>query len=241
MSVWLCIPSARQPDQANQVLKLWRERGYKIALYIDETAEPPSICEELMTGPFVFPGYAVAVNALARHILSHNPDCDWIVTGGDDVEPDPDHSAEEIAQQCSNHFGAIANYVPGLPGRTFGVMQPTGDQWGDRQGAYADRVCGSPWIGREFALRINQGIGPLWPEYFHMYEDEELFCVAQKYGALWRRPDLVHFHRHWARERGRAEDMPEFLARANSPIEWQKAKRLFVTRKGMKFPGSEPR
>ena len=259
MSVWLCIPSKRPPEEAEKCLKLWRERGYKIALARDQfDGVPPATHWVVMP---VYPGYSIATNRLVLDVLKHEPQCDWVVLGGDDVEPDANHSAEQIARQCTDHFKALAHtyHVPWRDpdeinsgcwsndericdriASTFGVMQPTGDRWGDKQGAYADRVCGSPWIGREFALRINQGRGPLWHEYFHMYEDEELFEVAQTLGVLWQRPDLIHYHHHWARERGRIEDMPEFLKRANSQEEWRKAKALFEQRKAMGFPGSEP-
>src|SRR5258708_96797 len=125
-------------------------------------------------GPY--PGYAQAVNGLVRGVLEWDPTCNWIVTGGDDVFPDPNHTADEIAEQCRQHF-AWQNcrvnpegiYCP--PERrnalnrefeTFGVMQPTGDSYGEQpslpsdhpmRGSYATRVCGSPWMGREFCLR----------------------------------------------------------------------------------------
>ena len=112
-------------------------------------------------------------------------------------------------------------------------------------GAYIDRVCGSPWMGREFCLRINQGRGPLWPEYFHMGEDEELQAVALKYGVLWQRPDLIHLHQHWGRAlpgevMAPRTRMPKFLEKANSGAEWDKYKRLFAQRSAAGFPGSEP-
>ena len=203
-------------------------------------------------------GYAVSVNTVALDVLKTiDPSCDWIVTGGDDTEPDLNHAADEIAAQCSEHFGG-----------TFGVCQPTGDRWGlDRNahqfhalwnnplrcrvcgsmdedapkhmiGAYIDRVAGSPWLGREFCLRINQGRGPLWPEYWHMGEDEELQAVAIKYGVFWQRPDLTHLHNHWGREPG--GQAPEFLKRANSSAEWDAYKKLFRERRAAGFPGSEP-
>ena len=95
---------------------------------------------------------------------------------------------------------------------TFGVMQATGDRWGENEPwaraqfpdapAYIDRICGSPWIGREFARRMNQGKGPFWREYFHMFADEELQCVAQRLGVLWQRRDLTHHHEHPRRSAG---------------------------------------
>lgn len=127
----------------------------------------------------------------------------------------------------------------------FGVMQPTGDRWGDAQGAYIDRVAGSPWIGREFARRMYGGSGPYWPEYFHMGVDEELQAVATKLGVFWQRPDLTHYHAHWGRPRpgermGQVDRMPAFLAEANSPEHWRKYKALFSKRQAAGFPGHEP-
>lgn len=251
MSVWYCIPSKRPAEEANPVLKLWRDQGYKIALYLDDY-DVQTVCDEFMVGT-EYPGYAQASNALVQYVLTHDRECDWVVLGGDDVEPDLNHTAEDIARQCEIYFIALNAQQHGGVGytsdETFGVMQPTGDRYGEDarsivhygpdRAAYADRVCGSPWIGREFALRINQGRGPLWSEYTHMFEDEELFHVAQNYGVLWQRRDLVQYHRHWARKRASVEDMPEFLKEANSPEHWRKFKALFERRKSAGFPGSE--
>lgn len=258
MSVWLCIPSKRPPEEANKVLRLWRERGYKIALWVDD----PYIAEgqayavhfdgmsEYVADVLIlaqsYPGYSQATNETVRYVLrKHDPDCQWVVLGGDDVEPDANHGAEEIAQQCSEHFMSLyrlefVSHEDYAKLNTFGVMQPIGDRWGDRQGPYIERVCGSPWIGREFALRINQGRGPLWPEYTHMFEDEELQAVAEKYGALWQRRDLTHYHRHWARQRADVRDRPAWLEEVSGPEHWKKYSALFRERKAAGFPGSQP-
>jgi len=121
-------------------------------------------------------------------------------------------------------------------------MQPTGDRWAEGQWGFQnapiDRVAGSAWIGREFALRAYGGDGPLWPEYRHMFPDEELQCVAEKLGVFWQRRDLTQFHNHWGRN-GNAADMPTFLAEANSREHWDKYKALFEARKAAGFPGHE--
>jgi hypothetical protein len=180
-------------------------------------------------------------------VHADNLGIDWFVTGGDDTEPDANHSAEEIARQCRSYFATLTRDKDGWGGETFGVMQPTGDRYGaderhlgERGSAYIDRVCGSPWMGREFCRRMYQGNGPLFEGYFHMGEDEELQAVAQKLGVLWQRPDLIHFHRHWARKNKDRADMPKFLEKANSAEEWQKYKQLFAERKSAGFPGHEP-
>jgi hypothetical protein len=270
MSVWYCIPSKRPPEEAEKCLKLWRERGYKIALWLDNptgegkegfatkntrwawdiwqrrTNAPDC---DLIASAEKYPGYAAAVNQLIRIVLCEalpiSKDAEWLVTGGDDVEPDANHSAEEIARQCSEYFDVPSAARFDTP--TFGVMQPTGDRYGaderhlgERGSAYIDRVCGSPWMGREFCRRMYGGRGPLCEEYFHMGEDEELQAVAMKLGVLWQRADLIHFHRHWARKNKSRDDMPKFLERANSPEEWQKYKQIFAERKAAGFPGHEP-
>jgi hypothetical protein len=264
MSVWYCIPSKRPPEEAEPILKKWRERGYKIALWCDTVAEALAKKHTIAFAPNVgnpYPGYACAVNNLIRIVMAGNPDAEWLVTGGDDIEPDANHSAEEIATQCSEHFAwlhmgpasknltvkALQDSLYGLVMRTFGVMQPTGDRYGDNErhmgkpgSAYIDRVAGSPWMGREFCRRMYQGRGPLFEGYFHMGEDEELQAVATKLGVFWQRRDLIHFHHHWARKRQDAADRPAFLERANSHEEWLKYKKLFAERAAAGFPGHEP-
>jgi hypothetical protein len=240
-SVWYCIPSKRPPEEASLVLEKWKQQGYKIALWLDEhpgDALPP--CHRFMAMG-TYPGYAAAVNGLIRSLIAVEPDAQWFVTGGDDVQPDMNHSAEEIAAQCNAYFHDLhINRTCEHASETFGVMQPTGDKWGDRNGPYIERVCGSPWMGREFCRRMYQGRGPLCEDYFHMFEDEELQHVATKLGVLWQRPDLIHLHNHWGRKNASAGDMPKFLERANSPEEWRKARELFILRQQTGFPGHEP-
>jgi hypothetical protein len=254
MSVWFCIPSARPIEEAKVSLVKWRQRGYKIALWRDKWDQATEqYCDMLLTGPY--PGYAMAVNAVVLDVLKWDEGCNWVVLGGDDMEPDPNYAPEEIAAQCEARFGARIGTVTSLttgevqkqewpaikggPRSTFGVMQPTGDRWGQEPNgsAYCDRVAGSAWIGRKFAETVNGGCGPLWHEYFHMGVDEELQGVATRLGVFWQRPDLAHLHRHWART---GKQAPAFLARANSPEEWAKYKQIFRSRQAAGFPGHQP-
>jgi len=248
MSVWLTIPSKRPPEEAERVLKLWRERGYKIALLRDGLS---------------YGGYALSVNQLICAVRRVDPAARWFVAAGDDVEPDLNHSADETAQQCEDYFleqsrgGRIWDLEARIRtqgGATFGVMQPTGDRWGDTpesrklyghdRGAYIDRVAGSAWIGLEFVQRAYCGKGPLWPGYFHMFADEELQEVATRFGCFLQRRDFTQVHRHWGRgPEGNANQpqgavkMPEFLKKANDGF--GEARRLFDARKAAGFPGSE--
>ena len=206
--------------------------GYKLAVYRDTGAEP---IKAHLKVDGDYPGYAVAMNQLTQYVMELDPSCEWCVVGADDILPDPNHMAETIAAQCTMHFSG-----------TFGCMQPTGDRWGsdasmpncrpDRV-AYIDRVCGSPWLGREFVMTMYEGNGPYFPAYSHMGVDEELQEVAEMLGVLWQRPDLTHLHNHWARERRK---MPDYLKEANSPQHWNAYKRIFETRKAQGFPGARP-
>ncbi len=248
-SVWLTIPSARPPAEANPVLEKWRAQGYKIALWRDD-AGGGLIADSISGSHGNYPGYALAVNALVRDIIIVDPDAQWFVAGGDDTEPDLNHTADEIAAQCNQHFSAL-HYAGPDPGRlspveadTYGVMQPTGDRFASGQ---IDRICGSPWMGREFCRRINQGRGPLWPEYTHMWVDEEIQRVAEKYGIFWQRRDLIHLHRHFMRESDAinspavgGRETPAHLVEANSREHWMKYEKLFKERRAAGFPGSEP-
>lgn len=271
-NVWFCIPSKRPAAEADKTFAEWKARGYNVAVVRDKGDDiPQNVDHVLFTEQYQ--GYAAEANRLVLDVARHPINgitALWFVLGGDDVLPEKNLDAQSIALQCSEF--CVSTVRP----HTFGVMQPTGDRWGQydiagahefkqwpsdpqrcivcgqgedaprhMSGAYIDRVAGSAWIGREFALRVNQGKGPLWPEYFHMGSDEELQAVATKLGVFWQRPDLTHHHQHWGRPRdgqryGFASNMPQFLTRANSAEEWDKYKRLFRERKAAGFPGSEP-
>lgn len=266
MSVWYCIPSARPPEEAERVLKLWRERGYKIALCRD-TYSHEEVGQLQADVVFVrdYRGYAEAVNWLIGCLMETtqygpgpvaDPLAEWFVTGGDDVEPDMNNTAEEIAQQCSEHFSHIAIQnkfsdpaVKDLVAHadahmTFGVMQPTGDRFA---GGSIDRICGSPWMGREFCRRMYGGKGPLFEGYRHMFVDEELQEVALKLDVLWQRPDLIHLHRHFMREDETdlhsdavKREAPAHLVKWNTQEHWAESQKLFRERKAAGFPGHEP-
>ncbi|HXI40290.1 MAG TPA: hypothetical protein VNH83_09935, partial [Bryobacteraceae bacterium] len=209
MSVWLCIPSKRPVKEAGPVIARWKAQGYRIALWRDDDAYHADFeleggdHSDKVVSPGYYPGYATVVNELAKIVLEDDPECDWIVAAGDDTLPDPNKRADEIAWECSSFFlrypathMEIQN-IAGLGdigintvyGDTFGVMQPTGDAWEDNhpgEKRLIRRVAGSPWLGREWCLRANQGKGPLWPKFFHMFAAETLQCVATKLGVFWQ-------------------------------------------------------
>jgi len=231
MTVWFCIPSKRTPEQVKPILKLWRERGYKIALFRDE-GDPAIVCDFGIREKYR--GYAAAVNRLAREALARDPQAQWIVTGGDDTEPEPNKTAEEIARECTEHFKG-----------TFGVMQPTGDRYGENEHSrarwpdapsYIDRVAGSPWLGREWCRRAHAGQGPIHSAFWHMFEDESLKEYAEKLGVYWPRRDLTHLHQHW----GRSGSMPDFLRSVNTRKHWNESKAIFDRLKAENFASCLP-
>lgn len=229
MSVWLCIPSKRPRAEAQACIEAWRVMGYSTAIRRDFGDEIVD-CDHLQYG--AYEGYANACNGLIRDVMKIDTDAQWFVCAGDDTLPDPKRLACEIATSCTERFDG-----------KFGVMQPTGDRFADGS---IDRIAGSPWIGREFAERAYGGNGPYWPEYRHMFVDEEIMCVAQKLGVFWQRPDICQLHRHFMREsdaidsRAIAKAPPSHLVEANSPAHWTKYQGIFRARKAAGFPGHEP-
>ena len=222
---WLTIPSARVDAGTARV---WKSAGYGIALFRDAGAPKVECADVVLSG--LYEGYAKSVNRLVSIVMMADSDCTFAVAAGDDTTPDPVQTPDTIAMQLRAHFGG-----------TFGVCQPTGDPWRDVQGRIIERIAGSAWYGRDYCRRINQGNGPLWPEYVHCFGDEEAQCVALKYGVFLQRPDLVQHHSNWARKDGATyADMPAFLKDANSAEHWAKYKGIFTERKKLGFPGSEP-
>lgn len=246
MSIWYCIPSARPYEEST--LPKWKAAGYRIALWRDAAKDQidSGWRDKALDGIGMvyyaehYPGYAVAVNTLVKNVLRFDPECQWVITGGDDVAPDANVPPEEIALQCENHFAPGQYRIPGAA--TFGVMQPTGDRWEERPGrVYSEQVCGSPWLGRSFCERMYHGRGPLFEGYQHMFVDEELQHVGKRLGVLWQRPDLIHYHDHPLRKpNATAADIPAHMVKWNTEKHWRESKNLFQVRLAGAFPGSEP-
>ncbi len=247
MSVWFVIPSIRP---GGGTIPLWRQRGYKVAVL--RQGEPIDCEVQIPTGEYR--GWAPSVNLLAKFVVEHDPSAEWIVTGGDDYEPEMNYTPDEIALQCYEHFGAQIISGADQMSTTWGVMQCTGDRWGDtpasrkqygeKRGAYIDRIAGSPWFGREWVDRAYGGNGPMYAGYRHMYADEELREVAIKLGVYWERRDLIQLHKHWGRKPGdefaTMADCPDFLLPVNTQEHWAESQTLFVRRKIAGWPGHEP-
>lgn len=213
--VWFAIPSA-SPENCRRVLPLWRERGYKVAIL--QNWKRADIPADLVVWTDRYPGWAGSINALCRDVVPKSASI--IVSGGDDMLPDPDRSAEEIARDFMERFPD-----------TFGVMQPHGDDYRDTR-----HYCGSPWIGRSFADRMYGGHGPMFGEYRHNWADVELYWVARCRGLLWERPDLSQRHEHFHRE---GREKPDYWVATVQSSDLRDVS-LFLDRKGAEFPGHAP-
>lgn len=213
--VWFAIPSAN-PDNCRARLPVWRDMGYRIAVLQNwRRAEIPA---DIVVWSDSYPGWPGSVNLLCREIVPKSAPI--IVTGGDDMLPDPTMTAQEIAAQFLERFPD-----------TFGVMQPTGDGY-----MSCDGYCGSPWLGRAWIERAYRGGGPMWAEYTHNWADKELRWVAKGLRALWMRPDLTHRHEHFSRA---GEERPDYWSAAVAPKDRADVE-LFLSRKWTRFPGHEP-
>lgn len=226
LRIWYAIPTANQL-KAIETFNVWKARGYQCAALLNNTAPEDGLAEccGLVLGRKEYKGYSWAVNTLCRYLLQLNL-ADIIITGGDDIYPDPSTDPQQLGKEFIEHFKG-----------TFGVMQPTGDVWmlDDEGRGAAERVCGSPWMGAEFCKRMYGGNGPLFEGYYHFYEDEELQEVVSKLGVLWQRKDISQEHKHWSR--GKTQK-PAYLKKANEL--WAESKELFNSRKAAGFPGHEP-
>jgi hypothetical protein len=225
MSVWYAIATAN-PENAQRVFPLWKAKGYKVCAFIDLHAPVPYRKQIDLVLEGVYTGWPNVVNGMCRILLNHDPQSTAIVTGGDDMWPgDHDPQAEKIEMDFLYHFGGSC-----------GIMQPTGDRWMlDKDGkAASERICGSPWMGRDYILRANGGRGVFWPEYHQFFADEELRNVADKQRLLWQRSDLTHYHDHWSR---RKVSRPEYLVKAQRG--WAQDRELFHERQSQGFPGYE--
>jgi hypothetical protein len=180
--VWVVFPTAN-PERADRAIKIWQAKGYNVAI-LTNTEDCASLRCQLHIASGRYSGYFRSANALAKAVLALDPDFRVLVCAADDMEPDPNLTADAIAEQYLTRFPS-----------GFGVLQPTGD---DLDGT--DRICGSPWVGRAWIETAYGGHGPLCEDYTAFFGDEELLNVSKTLGALWQRPDLTQYHDHWSRK-----------------------------------------
>jgi hypothetical protein len=188
MSVWFAIPTAASAELAKHCLKAWRSQGYKIAIIREEKDDWP-LPSDLCIRTSNYAGYARSVNTLAANVLALDPDCQVVVTAGDDVYPCMTKRADEIEAEFLDHFGG-----------TLGVMQTQGNDGHHREadGSWTpDHVAWSPWLGREWCKRAYMGAGPFHPGFFHYWGAQNLHDVAIRLGLYWYRTDIIQWDDKW--------------------------------------------
>lgn len=216
--VFLAIPTA-SVENCRRNLPAWRKQGYLIALLRDRATsnERDEILADKVCWVDKYEGWAASVNHLCRTVIP--AECDLVVTGGDDMLPDPRHTAAEIAEQFVERFPDSG-----------GIMQPQGDTF-----LNAQNYCGSPWIGRRWWESMYGGAGALCAAYRHNWADNELYWLARCSGKLWERTDLSQPHEHFSR---RGEAPPEYWKRNVSGAD-QADVQTFLARAWLGFPGHE--
>jgi len=179
VDVWAAWPTISPMLSRPQVEK-WRELGYKVAVLVN----PPFGPEDFERADMVivqeeWTGFPVAANVLCLEAPG-----DVVVIVGTDIDPDTSRTAQELGGRFLERFPDLC-----------GVIQPTGDEYGEVQSCAV-----SPWIGRGFIEKAYGGRGPYWPGYFHYFCDRELQAKAQAMGAFEQWPQVIQYHRHWQRE-----------------------------------------
>lgn len=220
LRVALLMPVAKR-ERGEAAVDRWKPMGYEPYLFLDHGTQPVSNCNYIQGE---YKGVWHAINDLAEYALTQGVDV--CVYAGDDMDPDPRHSAQLIGEQF------LARFPDG-----FGVMQPCGDMQGiDHTGKpAARRIAGSAWFGKGWIKRAYQGKGPTWDGYWHFYADEELPIIAEIYNVMWWRPDLTQKHWHWSWGHMRKQDY-----HAKNQKQWPADKALFEARQKENFPSKEP-
>lgn len=213
--VWFAIPSA-SVDRCRENLPRWREMGYRIAIL--QNRERGDIPADKVVWSDDYPGWGESINILCRRIV---PDtASIVVSGGDDMLPDPDKPAQQLAAEYFERF------PDGM-----GVMQPAGDDF-----MWSRNYCGSPWFARPFFSTMYRGRGPMHGGYRHNWADYELYWVARCRNMLWMRQDATQYHAHFTRD---GSERPDWWQSAVGDTDRRDCE-LFLSRKYRFFPGHEP-
>ena len=166
MKLWAAFPSGNS-EQASICAKAWRERGYRVAVLVDE-GQPSVDCDLTITEPN-YRGTAAAFAKMFGQIGES------MLCLNDDVFPGDGADADNMARLLLLRFPD-----------TFGVLQATGD-WYDAMAWCAPY----PLIGKRYMQTEP------WHEgYYHLHCDEELRAVAIRRAAYAELPDVHIEHRH---------------------------------------------
>lgn len=221
MTTWALFPSADKTT-AETCRDRWAKRGYLVGIFCDVTKPAPKADYVYQSN---YEGYWKSCNILTARVMASRK-AEVVTLIGDDMNPDPVYTAQEIAEV----------YLERFPDG-YGILQACGDPQGqDSSGTpAAARICGSPTFGIGWAERGYGGRGPCPTEYSAHWGDEEMWEVAKREGILWLEPKYTFFHRHWSF--GHQKKTPWQIK--NEPAS-RKDRRTFLDRKKTGWPGSAP-
>lgn len=184
----VCWPSA-DPRFGIRAARPWIDAGYEVLIGLDAhdmCMERPDGKPALAELPKPWTGYygANGINWLVTQAYARG--ADLVTCAADDMLP-PEQGAQVHAELYFSRFPD-----------GYGVLQCTGDQQGERINgkANAERICGSPTIGRAWHERAFGGHGSLPPGFHSYFADELLKEVAERLGRLYQEPALKLDHAH---------------------------------------------
>lgn len=176
MNCWAVLPTPTASDAAHAVLEQWRDAGFRLMALVDDASDFRFPVPTVRAPQYK--GWAWAMNELCRHAASYG--ADLVTCIGDDLLPRDGLAADRLADAWRGFFGDS----------TYGVMQCTGDDYGEIHHAAV-----SPTIGREYIARHR----PFFEGYRHLYADRELQDVAAARGVFRQCASLTIYHDHWTR------------------------------------------
>lgn len=216
--VWVCFPTANDKRAEEAILK-WDDMGYETIILGNDNIDPLDRAIMFSKANYFhneYKGYWWACNLLVDSVFDWGyKQADLVVLAADDMDPDPNKTAQELANEYFERFPEGE-----------GLMQPCGDRQGGLiDGKWASqRICGSPWFGRGWYERGLFEGKPTPEMFFHFYGDELLKDVSEALGLLWMREDVTQLHHHWSWGHGKQE---AYQAR-NSNEHWKKDQETYL-------------
>lgn len=221
MNVWAVFPSPSASPAALKVIEEWRAAGFKVALLTDDVSDVGKVDVDAHIGNPVYRGWGDAMNQLCQHVVKRF-DADLVVCVGDDLFPRDGLTADRLAESFRSRFGDS----------TFGVLQCTGDQYGE-----IEHAAVSPALGRDFITGTYGGNGPMFDGYRHLYVDRELQDLATSLGCFAQDKSLNIYHDHWSR--GLTPDRLPAENRKTIQNAAECDRLLYEQRRAAGFPGSK--
>ena len=85
--IWVLIPTGQRAKQAGEVVKAWKDAGFKVFVYAwdGDTKLECSIADDISMGPMrAFP---ILQNWMAKQVFKQDEECSAVICGADDLWP----------------------------------------------------------------------------------------------------------------------------------------------------------